>query len=1182
MRTISFKKIFFSALLFAGMHEIKAQTQSETGGQFTAPVLPMMPNAAALAKFVDIPVSYYTGTPQISVPLYEIKTPSLTVPVSLNYHASGIKVDEIASSVGLGWVLSAGGVISRQVRGAQADEAPNGFFAVGYQIETPDKNCDNSNLKTCDYLRNTGFENIIDSEPDLFFLSLPNGGGVKFIYDYNGNIVFKEYAQLLITKDAQMRNWSVVTPDGVQYLFGVDDSYGARDVTVYTPEGAGYRGYNTSWHLSKIISADKIDTIYFEYATAEDIVTDSPLQEAYYQRDLDYIAANPDLAACPTFVPVQHLSGSTSVTQTLLSKIKFPQGSVEFRQSDSFRKDLTQSHAYKRIDIKRNDGSLLKYFVLDYGYFDKTDRLKLTGVTEFSSTGVSQPPHLFFYDESRPLPERGSFAQDHWGYYNGKANKTFIPKRIEKPDGTFIVYSAGADREADPNFTKSSTLTKIVYPTGGYDVIEYEVHAYGKTEKLIATETYTEPHSYLAHALTAKKDVDVSASIVITETTPALITGAASCHGNCGTTGACEKGQAGATFFGPANSGSSVAWSCLGNPAPLNTVLTPGTYYVEVFGDYLGKNVFGNASLKIELYKTRKVTFEKTPIVGGVRVKKISRYADAISAPKITRFKYEATISGQTLSSGVVVRKPSYYTKFTTFLPDEDNKYVTKPICFYDAGHMTNHNSLGEGTHIGYSLVTVLHGESGEYGKETFSYTSASDFPDGAAANDFPFPPSDSNDDQRGLLLQHAVYDNSNNLVSRTTNEYAHRPEFTLRAMGLKVGMPMPAKNIFVLSAYRYQYYYFRQHWQYLSSTTERVYSTSHDGTYTETVTDNFYDRPRNHILLTRQEKSQSDGSFVTSLFKYPQDYLNGGNGLANINSLVSAHIFTTPIEEQHWKLVNGVPKMISGKITDYEPQFFKPSEIWSFDSDVPATSLDNETMSGNLYSNLLSDNSRYKLRAQFDYQKGRIIKQSKTLDDLHSYIWGYNNTYPVAKAVNADQSEIAFTSFEDGTNSGGWTYSDNTVASDSKTGQDCHNLDGSSITRSGLSPTTTYTLSYWAKGGIPLVSASGQTDHDADVAEADGWRYFEKSISGVASITLSGEANMLIDELRIYPKDARMTTYTYQPLVGICSATDANNRITYYEYDTRGRLIITRDHNKNIIKKYDYHYAFTSSANGN
>ena len=62
---------------------------------------PPSANAASLGKYGDIPVSYHTGVPGISIPIYTVKQGNLSLPVTLSYHSSGIKVDELASWVGL-------------------------------------------------------------------------------------------------------------------------------------------------------------------------------------------------------------------------------------------------------------------------------------------------------------------------------------------------------------------------------------------------------------------------------------------------------------------------------------------------------------------------------------------------------------------------------------------------------------------------------------------------------------------------------------------------------------------------------------------------------------------------------------------------------------------------------------------------------------------------------------------------------------------------------------------------------------------------------------------------------------------------------------------------------------------------------------------------------------------------
>src|ERR1041384_7159810 len=104
--------------------------QQEDHVQRLKSVVTPSPNAAALAKFGEWPVNLYTGVPSVSIPLFTLASRDINVPISVDYHASGIRVGEIASWVGLGWALNAGGVISRSIRGLNDDNPAAGYFTV--------------------------------------------------------------------------------------------------------------------------------------------------------------------------------------------------------------------------------------------------------------------------------------------------------------------------------------------------------------------------------------------------------------------------------------------------------------------------------------------------------------------------------------------------------------------------------------------------------------------------------------------------------------------------------------------------------------------------------------------------------------------------------------------------------------------------------------------------------------------------------------------------------------------------------------------------------------------------------------------------------------------------------------------------------------------------------------------
>lgn len=92
-------------------------------------VVPVSPTAASLGQFGYIPVGHYTGTADISVPLYEIALDGKKFPINIAYHASGIKVAQESGCIGLGWALQGYGAITKQVRGFDDFESfPKGYY----------------------------------------------------------------------------------------------------------------------------------------------------------------------------------------------------------------------------------------------------------------------------------------------------------------------------------------------------------------------------------------------------------------------------------------------------------------------------------------------------------------------------------------------------------------------------------------------------------------------------------------------------------------------------------------------------------------------------------------------------------------------------------------------------------------------------------------------------------------------------------------------------------------------------------------------------------------------------------------------------------------------------------------------------------------------------------------------
>ena len=96
-------------------------------------IAPQSPQVAAMERHGNYAVKKYNGLVDISLPIFQIKVGNISVPISLAYHPSGNKVNDVASQVGLGWSLNAGGQISRTLTGLP-DENTGAYLDGGLDL----------------------------------------------------------------------------------------------------------------------------------------------------------------------------------------------------------------------------------------------------------------------------------------------------------------------------------------------------------------------------------------------------------------------------------------------------------------------------------------------------------------------------------------------------------------------------------------------------------------------------------------------------------------------------------------------------------------------------------------------------------------------------------------------------------------------------------------------------------------------------------------------------------------------------------------------------------------------------------------------------------------------------------------------------------------------------------------
>ena len=112
-------KSFFSicasaALLAAGTVHLRAQSLEPFNpyGIFSPSV-----EAWQMTRYGNLTPSLYTGAMTFSLPLYTYEDPDFTIPISLEYSFDGYRPAQHSGTVGYGWYLNCGGVITREVRG---------------------------------------------------------------------------------------------------------------------------------------------------------------------------------------------------------------------------------------------------------------------------------------------------------------------------------------------------------------------------------------------------------------------------------------------------------------------------------------------------------------------------------------------------------------------------------------------------------------------------------------------------------------------------------------------------------------------------------------------------------------------------------------------------------------------------------------------------------------------------------------------------------------------------------------------------------------------------------------------------------------------------------------------------------------------------------------------------------
>lgn len=358
-----------------------------------------------------------------------------------------------------------------------------------------------------------------------------------------------------------------------------------------------------------------------------------------------------------------------------------------------------------------------------------------------------------------------------------------------------------------------------------------------------------------------------------------------------------------------------------------------------------------------------------------------------------------------------------------------------------------------------------------------------------------------------------------------------------------------------------------------LNKSKEYVYDANGESTLFEES----YAYSDSNFLPRTVAKRDSKGDEIGSTIYYVADF---NNSSSIMKAMKNTNMMNVPISVNTWikSGADATRQLTSSSVTEYaqlSDNDIRPFQLYQSELTAPISNSIVEPNDINFDKVNFKSYSYLKPKEAFFYLNGLSIQS--VMNDGGRYtakLYDHDSRFLVAEAVNAMNHEIKYTSFE-GNSIGGWSYSAAGITTDySPTGK--KNFD---LAKGALSATPTVSVnkpmvvSLWASNGSVVVNLEGtQYSPVKSGPTINGWIYLEFELP-LFNTTLTITGNTRVDEVRLYPKNARVTTYTYDPGIGKTSECDLNNRITYFEYDTFGRLKGVKDENRNLIKAYEYNY---------
>lgn len=1085
-------------------------------------VISPSPTVSSLMNFEDVPIDYYTGQPDISIPIYSKRlNADIALGLSLRYSTLGIKVDDLSGWTGTGWALDAGGVISRTVRGGPDEEnrsSPGSRLGV---LHNPDfwnyQNLSIDDKAAFNWKALGTLADNYDSQLDLYQFSALGVSGRFVVVIDNGVLVPKllsreQNIKIDIDYDDitfEIDSFTVTDANGYRYLFDQVEETVSSPVAGSEPQGgvgaisaSGISGIvysNSAWHLSEIRTPNHILLASFEYTTITSTYTASISRT--YNRITSEVT--PDLLAnaynTSVLKPQQTVTYFTTTVDTKKpSKITFKDGtSIDFALGTNHPE--TNGAILNDVIIKdHNDQENRRYA---FSYSTVNSRLWLDKVST-QAGGETQDYELTYYNKNI-TPFDGE--SDDWGYTDGTGTN-------------------GAP--FDVNAIKSGLLTKIEYPTGGSKVFEFEHNSFSyQGSDSLSTNDYFSYNPNNSEVVSENRvynldnnsgatnivyDVDIAFDQEVT------INNALDASNPNGLS---------RIMIILKNDSDFEYRQFLDKTGSTTLSLEVGNYSFEVIVvDPLTLdpyNASGTASLR---YYQKKTTYAQEAIGGGVRIKSVTFKDSDDSIEKEVNYTYN-DVNNPNRSSGAVDAKLGSITReyevianhflFTTAL-NTQGSFFPMDIS-YDVKTKGTNAQLTRGGYVGYKSVSMSETNNG---KTVMSYTTAQDFPSSQLAFIYPFFPVPNIDFKRGLLLKQDIYDNSNRILKSVENLKADY-NFIEETIA-------PSLSVYDLQQCEWSQFYDR-YIDYINLNPNGNTPDCGSLTFVHCVT---YSNCGSGVTDKVAYTDNLTSSWVQLLKSTTKDYLYDTNGVQSVvvtrqefefndvnfqQSVVHNYINEKGIED-HYKTETFYPVGLPYPSADYTSE--QQSDIDSMvtlnkiNMPVYTRSYKNEVLQSktqNIFKTFNNDSNQimlHKIRTatgvsgpleerivyhHYD-SDGNIREVAKANGASTVYIWGYNATLPVAKIDNATYSQVLAT-------------------------------------------------------GI------------------------NESIINNYLMHSEAEKNTELNKIKTGLPNALTSIYSYDPVIGITSMTDPRDYSMTYQYDVFNRLEVVKDQDGKILSKNVYNY---------